>query len=159
MYLGTNDFLKNAELGNMEKDDFNSENQSTDVYDTVIHAYMYILYHILFDYPYATVYVIAPQVLMPSGTTTGYPFLNTASTPWSMALFIEYVRRLTIKYRAKFIPLSNLGVAGGGSFCGDGQFLLSDAIDPSVEGHKLIANYCYRSMMNDPVSWNTRNEI
>ena len=159
VYLGTNDFLDNAELGTMEADDFNAVSVSSTIYVKVITAYMNILYYLMKDYPYASVYLIVPQILKPSGTDTEYPFLNTASTPWSMALFIEYVRRLAIKYSAKFIPLSNLGVTGSDEFCGDGKFLLADAIHPSAEGHKLIANYCYYTMLNDPVNWNTRNEI
>ena len=115
------------------------------------------LYNIIVSYPYACVYVITPQILKYGNNN--YPFNNSATTPWNMTEFMEESRKACLTLRAKWIPLANYGVQGTSAYKGTGQFLLSDGIHPSVEGHKFIANICYSNMTNDPVSWSTRNDV
>ena len=115
-----------------------------------------ILFNIIVSYPYACVYVITPQLIKYSND---FPFYNSASTPWNTASFMEESRKACLKFRAKWIPRANYCLSSSGAYRGNGQFMLDDGIHPSVDGHKLIANICYYNMLNDPVSWNTRNDI
>ena len=160
VYLGTNDFTGNATMTEFEYSDMRSEmpetsNIASEKYADVKYAYMFLLMDILRTYPYATIYCITPQTIKTASTS--YPFTNDST--WAMTNLDELVRQLCVKFAAKQISLIHCGIRGNGAFVGSDKFLLSDGIHPTTEGHKLIAKACYYSMINDPVSWNTRNEI
>lgn len=157
VYLGTNDFLSNAELGSEDMaKEIKPRLNETD--DNVMNALDIILYNIIVSYPYACVYVITPQLLR-KNPTSAFPFKNGATTPWNMSEFMEESRKACLKMRTKWIPLANYCLSCSSAYKGNGQFMLNDGIHPSVNGHKLIANICYYNMIHDPVSWNTRNDI
>ena len=157
IYLGTNDLVKNAALG---------ENDLTRIlsfsdpikYDTFINAYEAILFKMILTYPYATIYCITPHQSK-AGTVTKYPFNNTASPAWNALSMNEAIRTLALKFQCKMISLNDMNVTCASNHIGSNRFLLSDGIHPTVYGHKLIAKKVIHDMKSDPISWNTRNDL
>ena len=160
VYLGTNDYSSSLKilLGDYSDAVYKSTipeastiTGSTDVSTT----YQIMLNDIMTSYPNATIYCISPQTIQKSGS---YPFVNTASTPWSMPEFEELVRKLCSKFGARQIALSHYGIRGIEQMTGaDG--VVSDATHLTLDAHKMIAKAVYNKMKKFPITWNTRNDV
>ena len=158
VYLGSQDYRNNFLLGDYSDDVYKSTipdastiTDSTDLSTT----YQIILNDIMITYPNATIYCISPQTYQKTGT---YPFVNTATTPWSIPEFEELVRKLCSKFGARQIALSHYGIRGIDQMIGD-DGVLSDALHLTLDAHKMIAKAIYNKMKKFPITWNTRNDV
>ena len=122
-------------------------------------AYRTCLKDLMYDYPYATVYCIAP-LYTNKGDGSKYPVTaNGQDGSWTPAELHEHIRKISLIYNDKFIDLGRLGVQPKDAYNGTDKFYYSGGAHPTAMGHKMIGEYVYRNMINDCVSWNTRNDI
>ena len=158
IYLGMIDYKYNQVLGDTTDSILKSKVASISDYSNISNAYQIILNDVMTTYPDAIIYCISPQTYQYGETT--YPYENDEG--WSLPQLDELIRKLCIKFGARHISLSHYGIRG--TTVGDNEFAYkssNESLPPLLTeaGHKMLADAIYHEMINDPVCWNTRNDI